>query len=71
MRVSLKAARVNANLTQRDVGIALGCSKDVIKAIEKGTREIRLTEFRKLCELYRCTGDDLILPYDIAKSEKL
>lgn len=69
MKVSLKAARVNANLTQEKAGKALGFSKDIIKAMEKGTREIKVQEFRKLCELYQCKEDDIILPYDSPLSE--
>mgnify|MGYP001029028114 FL=1 len=50
MRVSLKAARVNANMTQEEAGKVINASKDTIKAIEKGTREIKVPECEKLCE---------------------
>lgn len=68
MKVSLKAARVNSNLTQEQAGKALGVSKDTIKSIESGKREIRVTELDVLCDLYQCTRDDVFLPYNSTKS---
>lgn len=69
MKVSLKAARVNANMTQKEVGEILGVSKDTIKLIEKGKRSVKVVEFDMLCQLYKCTRDDIFLPYEIAKSD--
>lgn len=69
MKVTLKAARVNSGLTQSEAGDVIGRSKDVIKAIEKGKREIRITEFDALCKVYGCSRDDIFLPYEIAKSD--
>lgn len=69
MKVSLKAARVNANLTQAEAGKALGVSKDTIKSIENGKRGLEVMECDKLCEIYGCTRDDIFLPYEIAKSD--
>lgn len=69
MKISLKAARVNANMTQVQVGEAIGMSKDTVKSIESGKRGIDVMEFDKLCELYGCTRDDIFLPYEIAKSD--
>lgn len=69
MRISIKAARVNAGYTQTQAGKGIGVSKDVIKAIEKGIREAKVSEMDSLCELYGCTRDDIFLPYKLAKSE--
>ena len=69
MKVSLKAARVNANMTQKEAGEVIGVSKDTIKSIEKGKRNIRVNEFDALCRAYNCTRDDIFLPYEIAKSD--
>lgn len=66
MKVSIKAARVNAGLTQTQAGEAIGKSKDVIKSIESGKREIKVSEFEALCRLYKCTMDDIFVPYNIA-----
>ncbi len=64
MKVSLKAARVNANLTQEQVGKVLGFSKDTVKHIECGKRELRVNELDCLCTIYQCTRDDIFLPYN-------
>ena len=69
LRVTLKAARVNSGLTQSEAGKVIGRSKDAIKAIEGGKREIRITEFDALCKAYGCSRDDIFLPYEIAKSD--
>lgn len=70
MKVSLKAARVNAELTRKEVVKHLGFSIDTLKAIERGKRELRVPELYILCELYNCTMDDIFLPYNSPKSEK-
>lgn len=69
MKVSLKAARVNAGMTQAEAGKVLDLSKDSIKSIENGSRELRIREFDLLCIAYGCTRDDIFLPYEIAKSD--
>ena len=70
MKVSLKAARVNANLTRKDVVKKLGFSTDTLKSIENGKREVRASELYILCDLYKCTIDDIFLPFNSPKSEK-
>lgn len=65
MKVSLKSARVNANLTQKEVANHLGVSVDVIKNMESGKRDLKVSEFEKLCDIYHCTFDDIILPINI------
>ena len=70
VKISLKAARVNANLTRRLVAERLGFSTDTLKSIENGKREIRISEFNMLCNLYNCTMDDIFLPINSPKSEK-
>lgn len=62
MKVSLKAARVNAQLTQNDVAKALNKSKATIVAWEKGKTEIDKANFEALCRLYKCGIDDIFLP---------
>ncbi|MCQ2014681.1 helix-turn-helix transcriptional regulator [Clostridium butyricum] len=70
MKVSLKAARVNANLTRKEVVKHLGFSIDTLKAIENGKRDVRVVELDKLCDLYNCTMDDIFLSSKLANSEK-
>lgn len=69
VKVSLKAARVNANLTRKEVAKKLGLSTDTLKSIENGKREVRMSEFNILCALYNCTIDDIFLPFNSPKSE--
>lgn len=53
MKVSLKAARVNAGMTQDDVAYALHKTKQTIVNWEKGSTAIRYTDLQKLSELYQ------------------
>lgn len=69
MKVSLKALRVNAELTQEDVAKELGVSVDTVKNIEAGKRELRVSELKTVCALYGCTFDDIFMPEGYAKSE--
>lgn len=62
MQVSLKAARVNAELTQVEVANALGWSVDTVKNIETGKRDLKVVELAAMCDLYHCRFDDIILP---------
>lgn len=69
MQISLKAARVNAGYTQQEVCDKVGMSKKALIAVEKGIRDLTLTEFDKLCRLYGCDRDDIILPIILTLSE--
>lgn len=71
MKVSLKAARVNANLRQRQAAEALGVSIDRIKYLEtsEGSANINYETLLKMCALYGCTPDDIFLPIDYPESE--
>jgi len=50
--VSLKAARVNAGLTQMDAANALGKSKQTIVNWENGSSAIKYVDLVRLAELY-------------------
>lgn len=75
MQVSIKAMRVHNNFTQKQVVDELEkrhnikMSVDTLKAIECNHREIRVTEFDALCDIYRCSREDIFLPYNSPKSE--
>ena len=73
MKVSLKAARVNAELKQSDVALALNVPVDRIKYLEskEGSSRITYETLLTLCSLYKCTPDDIFLPIDYPKSEVL
>ena len=69
MQISLKAMRVNSNLTRKYVAKQLGFSTDTLKAIENGKRDVRISELNSLCNIYNCTIDDIFLPFNSPKSE--
>lgn len=69
VKVTLKAARVNANLKQADVAKSIGCSVDRMKYIEKQGERIDYATLLKLCSMYGCTIDDIFLPINYPESE--
>ena len=71
MRVSLKAARVNAELRQAQVADKMGVSVDKIKYLEtkEGSSNISYETLLTLCSIYGCTVDDIILPINYPESE--
>lgn len=66
MRISLKAARVNAGMSQAAVAHAIGRSKDTISNWETGRTKIPAEDFMALCSLYSATKDDIFLPGESA-----
>ena len=63
LKISLKAARVNANLSQEDVAKKMKKSKVTINNWENCKTEIDYGNLTELCRLYSVTMDDIILPY--------
>jgi len=63
LKISLKAARANANLSQENVAMALKKSKSTINNWENGKTEIDLANLKELCNLYSVTIDDIRLPF--------
>ena len=69
MRISLKAARVNAGLTQCDVAKKLNKSKNTIVSYEKGRSVPDIETGKALASLYGLSVNDIIfLPEDCALS---
>lgn len=64
-KISLKAARVNANLSQKEVAKALGISNKTIHCWETGITSPQAKHIDALCELYHMSYNDLnFLPDD-------
>lgn len=63
LKISLKAARVNANLSQEEVARKMKKSKVTINNWENGKTEIDYGNLNELCRLYSITMDDILLPY--------
>lgn len=71
MKVSLKAARVNAEMRQKDVADKLGITVDRLKYLEtkEGSSKITYQDLLRFCSLYGCGTDDILLPIDYPESE--
>jgi DNA-binding XRE family transcriptional regulator len=61
-RISLAAARVNANLTQEEVAKSMHINKGTVVNWESGKTAPDVNQFRALCQLYDMPGDYIFLP---------
>lgn len=62
MQISIAAARVNANLTQKELAEKLGVSNNSIVAWESGEREIPLRHLQALADLSGLSISDIFVP---------
>ena len=70
VKLTLKAARVNAGLTQKDVAERLNISNKTVCSWETGATIPNVHQVESLCELYNVTYDHLIfLPSNPLKAE--
>ncbi len=60
LRITLKAARVNADLTQREAGEALGVTPDVISNWERGISFPDVAQVKAIEKAYNISYDNLI-----------
>lgn len=70
LKISLKAARVNAGLTQEAVAAMLKKSKVTIIHWEKGKTSIDKANFDALCRLYSVDEANIVLPSIANKSKQ-
>lgn len=70
LKISLKAARINAGLTQEAVAAMLKKSKVTIINWEKGKTSIDKGNFDTLCRLYSVDEDNIFLPSIATKSKQ-
>lgn len=59
MQISLKAARINANVTIEQAAKAVGVSCGTIRNWEIGTGQPGYQQFRALCKLYGVDTDTI------------
>lgn len=57
--MTLKAARVNANMTQMQVAEQLNVSKKTVCSWENGKTTPKLDKIEPICKLYGVTYDDI------------
>lgn len=62
MKISLKAARVNAGLTQKDLEIKTNKNPQTILNWENGNTQIPLKEFKLICKILNVDEDKISLP---------
>lgn len=70
LKISLKAARINAGLTQEAVAAMLKKSKVTIINWEKDKTSIDKGNFDALCRLYSVDEDNIFLPSIATKSKQ-
>ena len=59
MSITLKAARINAGLTQSQVREATGIHPNSLTKYEKYESKVEIKRALMLCELYGCCVDDI------------
>lgn len=62
MAITIKAARVNAGYTQKEVHELTGIERTAIARYENNPLKIPSGVFLKLCELYGVSVDDIFMP---------
>ena len=68
MKVSLKALRVNADMTQNEAAEAIGVTKKTIQNWETYATSPTASQLIRLCSVYRCGLGDIFLPDKLAES---
>lgn len=59
MAITIKAARINAELSQMEMAKALGMSRDTYRKIEKQPGRASIEQARKISEITGIALDDL------------
>lgn len=60
-KISIKAARINAGLTQEEAARRLGINPDTLARYEKKSGKLSLEMLKKLADLYKIPTDFLKL----------
>ena len=61
-KITLKAARVNKGLTQKQMAIKMGKSEGTIINWENGRTNMRAKDFEKWCSILNLNKNDVFLP---------
>lgn len=62
MKVTIRAMRVNRNLKQSDAARKIGVNPGTLNNWEQNKTFPTIDNIMKICEVYECEIDDLILP---------
>ena len=61
-KITLEAARVNANLTQAELADKMEVSRQTVIDWESGKRKMKTAYFYMFCRITGFTEDDILLP---------
>lgn len=64
IKMSMRAARVNAGLTQTDIAKAVGVNVSTVVSWEKGYSIPFADKFKRFCEMCNVPMDSVLLPND-------
>lgn len=65
-QITLKAARINANLTQKAASEKIGVSESTLKKWENGTAFPRQPQIMRICETYNVEYDQIFFTSKLA-----
>lgn len=69
LKITLTAARVNAGYSLDEVAEKMQKTKGTLINWEKGRTSMKISEFEDLCNLYKISKDNIILPTTLQKVE--
>lgn len=67
-KITMKAARVNAGLTQAEAANRIGVATSTLKNWENGLTCPKIPYFMKLCKVYEVPCDSIFLETKLANS---
>ena len=70
MKVSIKALRVNAELSQQEAADKIGVAPRTLQNWENGVTYPTAVQLVIICSVYNCTMADISLPIVLTKSKQ-
>ena len=70
MKVSIKALRVNAELSQQEAADKIGVAPRTLQNWENGVTYPTAVQLVSICTVYNCTMADISLPIVLTKSKQ-
>lgn len=70
MQVSMKAMRVNAEMSQEQAAKAIGTTKRTLCSWENHETFPNALQLKRLCDVYGCEMNDIFLPDTPTNSEE-
>lgn len=65
-KITLKAARVNAGLTQKEAAEKIGVAQSTLRNWENGSTDPKLAQFMMMCQLYNVSCDNIFFEEKIS-----